>query len=276
MRRVTFVVVLGIGLLAGCSGGASHGEGDDLLLPPGFTQLEAATVADDLAAAMRAVGSAAYTVEVSLVGPEGSRVEERSGVAHWYDDEIDFDLSWRVSGDDGAMMAAQGGAVIVGDAAYVSGDWVRDYATDAHQWVRFAADDPDVPSHMRSLIDVIVEQTDPEIPLALLSRTSQLRPVDIDADGVGVWYEGVVPTSPTEVTNVVVGGLLLILEEEEVSELTYRLLVDQDNVPQELTAEAAVDGGQVTFAAGYRDWGGFDGIQPPADALEWADLASGH
>lgn len=56
--------------------------------------------------------------------------------------------------------------------------------------------------------------------------------------------------------------------------MPYLVLVDGDNLPQVITVEAAAGEVSFTLTASYHDWGGAV-IRPPADAVDWADIAVG-
>lgn len=285
MRLPAAVLVAPVVLaLAGCgstedhTGGGGNGAVDP---PPGFTLLDASTATDDLADAMRRAQTAQFTLAMSVSTAEGGAwATERSGTVRWHDTGADVDLTWSLRTDNGLIPESQAGVIIVDGAAYLGGDWVNDLRVDGDppaSRVRITEEDVDVLPDLRGVVDETTRWATPAVHLAVMATTVDLHPaevVDLGPGEQGLWYEGEAATAGAATEDGELNVVWQRLADEGVETVPSRLLVDRDNLPRELTAEASEAGIDVTISVSYADWGQVGPVRAPDDFVTWAEIAS--
>lgn len=286
MRSSVATVVMLAGLLvAGCGSSDPTGlesaasEPATIPLPDGFAPLDPSNVAEELVTAMYGAEAVNFRTSALVVVDDGDLEYATDGTLRFGASGTDVDMSWRM-GSEGEHPPEHGGSLVVlDDVGYLSGQWMFDIVWDPMHmlsWVRVAADDPQAPPALLAMVRETTNELTPEAHLSVLVGTTALRPAEIEESLLGqvaVWYEGEADTAEAAITtdDADLAELLRQFSDLGVETVPYRLLVDRDARPLELTFEVAAGEMVLTFTASYSQWGQGRTIAVPDDVVTWAE-----
>lgn len=250
-------------------------------IPDDFPVLEPPELADGFMKAMAEAGE--VTVDVTtVVGTGDERLAvSMNGVLNWRSTSTDADLTLQMQGTlpEGSFSTAVR-LILVDGVAFLQGVLLEDFGVSPPalaDWVRVADDEPGVPEELRTMIDEMSSQQRPETTAEWLMVTSHLRPLDVERRGVAevIRYEGTIEVADAlEVASEPnLRGVLEQFSARGVSELTYEILVDRDNLLREFTVDHSIGDYELSSKTVFHNWGLSRTITAPDEHITWTEAA---